>query len=178
MRVVILFGACVVKCFCVHCLYVCLVTCCVLPVWFRLAAPSMDPPLPSVLSCLRAAIPVSYVLLLRLGGVSVTPAVQLSEVWRCPLRVLDDLHALLCRSCESPECELAAGAGLWEFSCWRALEPSVEVLQRRWQCLGICSSWVRAGTQQLDSTWRHLKQWRPSSMPCKRHGTENEDHFK
>ena len=39
-------------------------------------------------------------------------------------------------------------------------------------------SWVRAGTQQLDSTWRHLKQWRPSSMPSKRHGTGNEDHFK
>ena len=130
LRVVILFGACVVKCFFLHCMYVRLVTCCVLPVRFRLAAPSMDPPLPSVLSCLRAAIPVSYVLLLRLGGVSVTPAAQLSEVWRCPLRVLDDLHALLCTSRESPECELAAGAGLWEFS-WRALEPSVEVLQLR-----------------------------------------------
>ena len=56
----------------------------------------------------------SFVLLLRLcGGM---PVAELAAFWCCPLRLLDDLHALLCRSCESAECEVAAGAGLWECS--------------------------------------------------------------
>ena len=74
----------------------------------------MDPSFPPVLSCLRAAIPLSFVLLLRLcGGM---PVAELAAFWCCPLRLLDDLHALLCRTCESAECEVAAGAGLWECS--------------------------------------------------------------
>ena len=98
-------------------MYECLVKSCVTPACFRLAACGMDPSFPPVLACLRAAIPLSFVLILRLGGA--TPVAELAAFWRCPLRLVDDLHALLCRSCENPECELATGAGLWEFSCWR-----------------------------------------------------------
>ena len=86
---------------------------CVVPACFRLAGRVMDPSFPPVLSCLRAEIPLSLVLLLRLCGM---PVAELAAFWCCPLRLLDDLHALLCRSCESAECEVAAGAGLWECS--------------------------------------------------------------
>ena len=87
----------------------------------------MDASFPAVLSVLRAAIPLSFVLILRLCGA--TPVPELFAFWRSPLRLLDDVHALVCRSesCESPECELAAGTGLLEFSCWPALEPSLAV---------------------------------------------------
>ena len=97
-----------------------------------------------VLSVLRAAIPLTFVLILRLCG-----------FWRCPLRLLDDLHALVCRSCGSPECELAPGAGLLEFSCWRALGPSLEVLQRRWLCMG-----PRARMRPCAVGCTRVRQWK------------------
>ena len=78
------------------------------------------------------------------------PVAELSAFWQCPLPLLDDLGALLCRSCESLECAFAAGSGLWEFACWRALEPSLDVLQR---CLcdvrdekAAAKTYCRAGT--------------------------------
>ena len=94
-------------------------------------------PFPPGLSVARTATPLTFVSILGLRGA--TPVPELFAFWRCPLRLLGDLHALACRSCESPECELAAGAGLLDFSCWRALEPSLEVLQRRWLCMGPCT---------------------------------------
>ena len=72
---------------------------CVAPVCFRLAAPGMDASFPPVLAGLRAAIPLSFVLILRLGGA--TPVAELATFWRCPLRLVDELLAFLCRSCES-----------------------------------------------------------------------------
>ena len=68
-------GACVVKCVNVYCMYECLVKSCVAPVCFRLAAPGMDASFPPVLAGLRAAIPLSFVLILRLGGA--TPVAEL-----------------------------------------------------------------------------------------------------
>ena len=61
---------------------------CVVPACFRLAARVMDPSFSPVLSCLRAAIPLSYVWLLRLcAGM---PVAELAAFWCCPLRLLDD----------------------------------------------------------------------------------------
>ena len=88
-------GACVVKCSHVHSMYEGLVKSCVALVCFRLAARVMDPSFPPVLSCLRAAIPLSFALILRLCGA--TAVAELAAFWRCPLRLLDDLHALVCR---------------------------------------------------------------------------------
>ena len=64
-------GACVARFFSLSLMcivWTCLVKCCVVPACFRLAARVMDPSFPPVLSCLRAAIPLSFVLLLRLCG--------------------------------------------------------------------------------------------------------------
>ena len=72
---------------------------CVAPVCFRLAAPGMDASFPPVLAGLRAAIPLSFVLILRLGGA--TPVAERAAFWWCPLRLVDELRALLRRSCES-----------------------------------------------------------------------------
>ena len=97
--------------------------------WMRLSPP--------VLLSRRAAIPLSFLLILRLCGA--TPVAALSAFCQCPLRLLDDLHALFCRSCESPKRAFAPARALWEFACWRALEPGLEVLQRRWGCMGRCA---------------------------------------
>ena len=51
---------------------------CVVPACFRLAGRVMDPSFPPVLCCLRAAIPLSYVLLLRsCGGMPVADAASI-----------------------------------------------------------------------------------------------------
>ena len=54
-----------------------------------------------VLSVPRAAIPLTFVLILRLCGA--TPVPDLFAFWRGPLRLLDNLHALVRRSCQSAE---------------------------------------------------------------------------
>ena len=60
---------------------------------------------------------------------------ELRLFWACPLPLLDDLHALLCRFDESWETEFAASVGLAEFRSWTALasEGALHGLQIRWQ---------------------------------------------
>ena len=56
-------------------MYECLVKSCVASVCFRLAARGVDRSFLPVLVCLHAAIPLSFVLILRLGGA--TPVAEL-----------------------------------------------------------------------------------------------------
>ena len=88
---------------------------------------------PPVLSLASTAIALSFVICC---GCAARRVAESYAFWVCRLPLLDDLHAVFCRSCESRECEFAAGTGLADFSPWRALEALLQRVQQRWRCMG------------------------------------------